>query len=65
MPREPLVFVEVALTKGVPESITGLLDDERVSIPAEAADTAVFYSISNCQVGLRGVSFGHFLATPS
>ncbi len=61
MPREPLVFVEVALTKGVPESITGLLDDERVSIPAEAADTAVFYSISNCQVGLRGVSFGHFL----
>ncbi len=61
MPREPLVFVEVALTKGVPESITRLLDDEREPIAAEAADTAVFYSISNCQVGLRGVSFGHFL----
>ncbi|MCP4959863.1 MAG: malonyl-CoA decarboxylase [Actinomycetia bacterium] len=61
LPREPLVFVEVALTVGTPDSISGLLDDERQPVAAEDADTAVFYSISNCQVGLRGVSFGNFL----
>lgn len=61
MPDEPLVFVEVALTKEPADNITKLLSNDREVIPAEAATTAVFYSISNCQVGLRGVSFGNFL----
>ena len=61
MPSEPLIFVEVALTKGVPNSVQGLLADERKAIAANAADTAVFYSISNCQSGLAGISFGNSL----
>ena len=61
MPDEPLVFVEVALTKEPADNITKLLSNDREIIPAESATTAVFYSISNCQVGLRGVSFGNFL----
>ncbi len=61
MPEEPLIFVEVALTKGLPQSVTGLLAQARASISDEEIDTAVFYSISNCQKGLRGVSFGNFL----
>ncbi|HEX2255222.1 MAG TPA: malonyl-CoA decarboxylase [Afifellaceae bacterium] len=58
---EPLIFVEVALTDGLPGSVQALLSEERQPIPAERAQTAVFYSISNCQLGLRGVSFGNFL----
>ena len=61
MPDEPLIFVEVALTKGIPNSIQELLADERESINAAEADTAVFYSISNCQAGLAGISFGNSL----
>ena len=61
MPEEPLIFVEVALTKGLPQSVTGLLAQARASISDGEIDTAVFYSISNCQKGLRGVSFGNFL----
>lgn len=61
MADEPLIFVEVALTKGVPSSIQSLLADERDTIDAEDADTAVFYSISNCQAGLAGISFGNSL----
>ena len=61
MPNEPLIFVEVALTKGIPNSIQDLLADEREEISATDADTAVFYSISNCQTGLAGVSFGNSL----
>jgi len=61
MPDEPLVFVEVALTTEAAGNITKLLSDERDVIAAETATTAVFYSISNCQVGLRGVSFGNLL----
>lgn len=61
MPDEPLIFVEVGLTKGIPDSIQSMLAHERKIIAADAADTAVFYSISNCQTGLRGISFGHFL----
>jgi malonyl-CoA decarboxylase len=61
MAGEPLIFVEVALTRGIPDSIQGLLADERDTIQAEAADTAVFYSISNCQAGLAGISFGNSL----
>ena len=58
---EPLIFVEVALTTGIPRAIAPLLDPARVPERAEKADTAVFYSISNTQKGLQGVSFGHFL----
>ena len=58
---EPLIFVEVALTVSVPGTIGELLAEDRVPIPASEANTAVFYSISNCQDGLRGISFGNFL----
>src|SRR5215218_2040284 len=61
MVDEPLIFVEVALTREVPASIQALLAEEREVLPAGEATTAVFYSISNCQPGLRGVSFGNFL----
>ncbi len=61
MANEPLIFVEVALTKGIPNSIQALLADDRKSIEADEADTAVFYSISNCQKGLAGISFGNSL----
>jgi malonyl-CoA decarboxylase len=53
--------VEVALTDELPESVQALLSEERQPIPPERAKTAAFYSISNCQLGLRGVSFGNFL----
>ncbi len=61
MPDEPLIFVEVALTKGIPGSIQAVLAEERAEIDAETADTAVFYSISNCQSGLAQISFGNSL----
>ena len=58
---EPLIFVEVALTRGIPAGIDPILSANRERIDPERATTAVFYSISNCQRGLAGVSFGHFL----
>lgn len=58
---EPLIFVEVALTEEIPDNVAGLLDLDRQPIEAERASTAVFYSISNTQRGLAGVSFGNFL----
>ncbi|WP_439497309.1 malonyl-CoA decarboxylase [Bosea sp. (in: a-proteobacteria)] len=58
---EPLIFVEVALTGAVPRSIGEVLSGEREVLPAQKAQTAAFYSISNCQEGLRGISFGNFL----
>jgi malonyl-CoA decarboxylase len=61
LPDDPLIFVEVALTKDISSNIADILTDERTPIPADEATTAVFYSISNCQKGLRGVSFGNFL----
>ena len=61
MADEPLIFVEVALTKGVPNSVQDLLSEEREEISADDADTAVFYSISNCQAGLANISFGNSL----
>lgn len=61
MPDEPLIFVEVALTKGRASSIQSLLSESRVPIAANDADTAVFYSISNCQPGLAQISFGSSL----
>ena len=61
MPDEPLIFVEVALTRGMPAGIDEVLAPARPGLPDAEADTAVFYSISNCQPGLRGISFGSFL----
>ncbi|MDF1606693.1 malonyl-CoA decarboxylase [Hoeflea sp. YIM 152468] len=61
MPDDPLIFVEVALVKGVPASVQDILAENREILAPESADTAVFYSISNCQAGLRGVSFGNSL----
>lgn len=61
LPDEPLIFVEVALTRDTPVRIDDLLAADRPVLKAEDATTAVFYSISNTQVGLRGVSFGNFL----
>jgi malonyl-CoA decarboxylase len=61
LPDDPLIFVEVALVHRIPAAIGPLLDDERVDPEAPRATCAVFYSISNCQPGLRGVSLGNFL----
>jgi malonyl-CoA decarboxylase len=61
MPDEPLIFVEVALVHGMADSVQELLDQEQERVPPETADTAIFYSISNAQRGLDGISFGDFL----
>lgn len=61
MPDEPLIFVEVALNKGIPGSVQTLLAQDRKARPEAEADTAVFYSISNCQPGLANISFGNSL----
>jgi malonyl-CoA decarboxylase len=58
---EPLIFVEVALTEGIPGAIAPLLAADRQPAAIERARTAVFYSISNTQRGLGGISFGSFL----
>ena len=61
MPDEPLIFVEVALVSGIAGNIDTLLDEAAPIGNPQAADTAIFYSISNCQSGLVGISFGDFL----
>jgi malonyl-CoA decarboxylase len=61
MPAEPLIFVEVALTDDLAGNVQTLLDEHAPVFDHRKADTAIFYSISNTQVGLRGVSFGNFL----
>jgi malonyl-CoA decarboxylase len=61
MPDAPLIFVEVALTEAIPGAIAPLLAEERQPVAIERARTAVFYSISNTQRGLGGISFGSFL----
>jgi len=58
---EPLIFVEVAFTNGIPRAIAPILGKDGNTLAPESANTAVFYSISNCQRGLSGVSFGSFL----
>jgi malonyl-CoA decarboxylase len=58
MPSEPLVFVEIALTKGVATELAPLLDARAPDVGIDDADTAIFYSISNCQPGLAGVNLG-------
>ena len=61
MPDEPLIFVEVALVKGMADNVQSLLDETAPVGDPATADTAIFYSISNCQRGLSGISFGAFL----
>ena len=58
MPNEPLIFVEIALTHGVATELPPLLDTRAPQLDVDQANTAVFYSISNCQAGLAGVSLG-------
>lgn len=61
MPDEPLAFVEIALTRGMGGSIQTLLDESAPKADPAGADTAIFYSISNTQRGLKGIAFGEFL----
>jgi len=61
MPDEPLAFVEVALVRGMADNIQTLLDETVPPVDAEGVETAIFYSISNTQRGLSGISFGDYL----
>ncbi len=61
LPDEPLIFVEVALVKGMSSAAHPLLDLEGPVLDAKQADSAIFFSINNCQEGLKGISFGNFL----
>jgi len=61
MPDEPLIFVQVAFVNGIAGNIQVLLDESTPSLDPQEADTAIFYSISNAQAGLAGISFGDFL----
>ena len=61
MQDEPIIFVEVALMKDVPSKIQDVLQEKRDIFNPEETSVAVFYSISNCQKGLAGISFGNFL----
>jgi malonyl-CoA decarboxylase len=61
MPDEPLIFIEVALVKGMADNVQNLLNEESPVEDPEDADTAIFYSINNTQKGLAGISFGNFL----
>ena len=61
LPRDPVIFVEVALVRGLAASVQPLLDPAAAPGDPATADTAIFYSINNCHAGLRGISFGDFL----
>ena len=61
LPNEPLIFVEVALVTAISKEVGPLLDKKSESLNAKKFKTAIFYSISNCQPGLRGISLGNFL----
>jgi malonyl-CoA decarboxylase len=61
LPDEPLIFVEVALVRGLAAAVQPLLDPQSETGDPDRADTAIFYSISDCQAGLHGISFGSFL----
>lgn len=61
MPMEPLIFVEVALVQGLADNVQRLLDPKAPMLDPRVVDAAIFYSISNCQKGLSGISFGNFL----
>ena len=61
LPDEPIIFIEVALTRGLSDKVQALLDPDSPVLDAAEAEWAIFYSITNCQEGLRGVPFGSFL----
>lgn len=61
LPDEPIIFIEVALTHGISDAVQPLLDVESPVTDPTRANCAIFYSITNCQEGLRGISFGNFL----
>jgi len=61
LPDEPLIFVEVALLTEIPSAIAPLVDKKSLPSATQKFKVAVFYSISNCEAGLRGVSMGNFL----
>jgi len=61
LPDEPIIFIEVALTRGMSAQVQPLLDKGSPVAPPASADCAMFYSITNCQEGLRGISFGNLL----
>ena len=61
MPDDPLIFLQAALTQGLAGAVEPLIRTEREITDMRTADTAIFYSISNCHDGLRGISFGNFL----
>ena len=61
LPEEPIIFVEAALTQGMSDKVQLLLDPDSPVAPAESADCALFYSITNCQEGLNGIPMGSFL----
>src|ERR1043165_7085606 len=61
LPDEPIIFIEVALTRGMSTHVQPLLDVRAPVAETAAADCAMFYSITNCQDGLRGISFGNLL----
>ena len=59
--EEPIIFVEVALTRGMSAKVQPLIDPDSPVLDAKLANCAMFYSVTNCQEGLRGVPFGNFL----
>ncbi len=61
LPDEPVIFIEVALTRGMSAKVQPLLDPDSPASDPASADSAIFYSITNCQEGLRGISFGNLL----
>ncbi len=61
LPDEPIIFIEVALTRGMSAAVKPLLDPDSPVVDPASANSAIFYSITNCQQGLRGISFGNFL----
>ena len=61
LPDEPIIFIEVALTKAMSDKVQPLLDLDSAVVDPASANAAIFYSITNCQEGLRGISFGNFL----
>jgi malonyl-CoA decarboxylase len=61
LPEEPIIFIEVALTRGMSAVVQPLIDKGSPVVSPTGADCAMFYSITNCQEGLRGISFGNLL----
>lgn len=61
MADDPLIFVEVALTDELPGAIGDIIAEQRDTTDPHRASRAIFYSISNCQDGLRGIPFGNYL----